>query len=301
MVQNEYDLKKKGSSGTAEEIALHRAVESLKPEYERVCNDPYAFRFLSQDTRRFFDMMASGSEMAMSKISEMDILYPGTRNSIVARVRYIDDVVKSSIEGGITQLVILGAGYDTRAYRINGLKKLKVFEVDQLATQTVKIEKIKEIFGSLPDHVEYVAVNIGKEELGQGLGSKGFDTSKKTLFIMEGLIYYLEPSVVDDLLAFIVRNSAQGSAIVFDFFPRSMVEGTCVSEVGKRIYDRLNRYGEPLRFGIDDSLLDTFLAQRGFTNIKYTTGEEYRKTYFVGNNGNREICELYSFAYAQTK
>ena len=68
-------------------------------------------------------------------------LFPGLGNSIRARVRYFDDFVKASIADGLQQLVILGAGYDTRAYRIEGLNKIKVFEVDHPSTQIAKLEK----------------------------------------------------------------------------------------------------------------------------------------------------------------
>lgn len=92
------------------------------------------------------------------------------------------------------QLVILGTGYDTRAYRIKGLKeKVKVFEVDHPGTQIIKKEKIREILGSLPEHVRYVSVDFEKERLGQRLIESRYDPSSKTLFVLEGLIYYIPP------------------------------------------------------------------------------------------------------------
>jgi methyltransferase (TIGR00027 family) len=63
-----------------------------------------------------------------------ECLFPGLGNSIRARVRYFDDFVKAAVAEGLEQLVILGAGYDTRAYRIDGLCKIKVFEVDHVHT-----------------------------------------------------------------------------------------------------------------------------------------------------------------------
>ncbi len=180
-------------------------------------------------------------------------LFPGLANSIRARVRYFDDFLKASIEDGLDQLVILGAGYDTRAYRIDELKgKVKTFEVDHPLTQVVKIDKIKEIFGAIPDHVAYVSVDFDTESLGQKLLEKGYDRSKKTLFIMEGLIMYIPLQSVDDTLYFIAGNSRKGSSIIFDYYPKSLVDGTSQLETAKNIRNYLIQQGEPLQCGIDD-------------------------------------------------
>jgi methyltransferase (TIGR00027 family) len=132
---------KKGSSNTAENVAFVRALESLKPEKERICFDPYAASFLRKEYLTIMEMAACDS----SKIP-----FPGVHNSLSARVRYFDDFVRNFIEEGLEQLVILGAGYDTRAYRIDELGgKVRVFEIDHPGTQDVKMKKIREIFGSL--------------------------------------------------------------------------------------------------------------------------------------------------------
>lgn len=147
----------------AESIALHRALESEKPEAERICYDPYAVRFVDLERLRAFE----------EALPRYERFIPGLGNSVIARVRYFDDFVAESLDNGLEQLIILGAGYDTRAYRIKGLKeRVKVFEVDHAGTQIVKKEKIREIFGFLPDHVRYVSVDFEKETLGQKMMEK---------------------------------------------------------------------------------------------------------------------------------
>jgi len=291
-------LRRRGSSTTAEEVALHRVAESLKPEGERVCYDPYAIRFIGPEVRKFMEMMARDPGQGKERMEQMNRLYPGTQNSIIARVRYFDDFVKRSLGEGLEQLVILGAGYDTRAYRIEGLDKIKVFETDHPATQGVKMQKIKEIFGALPGHVSYVPADITAGELGHRLEEHGYDRSQKTLFLMEGLIYYLPPGDVDETLSFIVKGSGGGSAVLFDYFPASMADGTCTDEVGKRICDRLKQYGEPLLFGINEGDAEAFLLRRGFSAARNVAAEDYRRAYFHGKNAGRDVCSLYSFAYA---
>jgi len=285
----------KGPSKTAETIAMVRVGESRRPEDERICYDPYAIRFISQEVLEF---ATCNPEKYKAFLAQKERLVPGAGNSIIARVRYFDDVVNFSIGEGLEQLVILGAGYDTRAYRIEGLKNVRIFEVDQPATQKIKVEKIEEIFGSLPCYVTYVSVDIGVDTLGQRLLECGYDRSLKTLFIMEGLCMYLPPETVDETLSFIAHNSGRSSAIVFDYIPKSVVDGTCELQAGKNWRKGLMDVGEPFLFGIKEGEIETFLTHRGFSKVKSVTSKDYKKAYFFGKNEGREVNSLLSFAYA---
>lgn len=297
--ENSNGLMRKGPSKTAEYIAAGRAIESIKPQGERICYDPYAIHFIGQEFLKYFELLSRSPEMAKIIMEHFERLYPGVYNSSVARVRYFDDFVRTSADKGLEQLVILGAGYDTRAYRIEKLKEnVKVYEVDHPDTQSVKIEKIKEIFSSLPDHVVYVPVDLATENLGQRLIQQGYNRSQKTLFVMEGLTCYIPPKAVDDILSFIVKNSAKGSAVIFDYFPESLVNGICALEVGKNLRNFVEQYNESFQFGIKEGTIETFLAQRGFSQIKNVTGEDFKRAYFHGKNENMEVCGLLSVAHA---
>jgi methyltransferase (TIGR00027 family) len=288
-------MKKGPSSKTAEGVALHRLRESVRLESERICYDPYAFYFINPDILEF---IRNNPDKARAETERYDRFLPGAVNSIVARVRYFDDFVVKSIDEGLEQLVILGAGYDTRAYRIEGLKKIKVFEVDHPDTQSIKKEKIRKILNSLPDHVVYVPVDLATEDFGKKLQDAKYDRAKKTLFLMEGLLYYLPPKFVDEILSFVSMKSSTGSAILFDYFPESVVDGSCELEVGRNLHNHLAEIGEPLQFGIKGGAVETFLAERGFSRVRNVTAEKYKKMYFHGINKDREVCSLYSFAHA---
>lgn len=296
---NKRFMEKAGSSSkTAEGVALCRFKESQKPEGERICYDPYAVHFISPE---ILEWMARNPEEAKAAWTRRERILTGIDNSVIARVRYFDDFVERSIEEGFEQLVILGAGYDSRAFRIEGLEKIKVFEIDHPAMQTMKIEKAKKIFGSLPDHVTYIPEDLGRDDFGQKLLKMGYNQSKKTLFLMEGLIYYLPPGAVDTVLAFISKNSCKGSAVIFDYYPQSLVDGSCELEVGKNLYNNLLQIGEPLQFGIEDGGVETFLSERGFSKIQTVTSEDYKRAYFQGVNGGRDVCSLMSFVHATVR
>lgn len=289
-------VNRENPSQMAEGIAMQRFGESNKPEDERICYDPYAIRFIRPEIIEFG---MKHPEEAKAKIEQTEKLFPGLSSSIMARVSYFDDFVKRSIKEGLEQLIILGAGYDTRAYRIKGLKDIKVIEVDHPNTQSFKIEKIKEIFGSAPDHVVYVPVDFEIEKLNQKLFDNGYDCSKKTLFIMEGLVMYIPPKAVAETFLFIVENSGKGSAVIFDYYPELVVDGTCKLEIGQNIRNHLIQLGEPLQFGINEDEIEDFLTQFGFSKIQNVTPEDYKKLYFQGKNKNRDICELLYFVHAE--
>lgn len=289
------ELKKniKEPNPTAEFTASHRAVESIKPENERICYDPYAIQFLKPETLKIINdpvKLKAITERAGPIGQEM-----GT--SLRVRVRYFDDFVKKSAEEGLEQLVILGAGYDTRAYRIEGIKKVKVFEVDHPDTQHFKIQKIREIFGFLSDHVVYVPVDLETQTLGQSLFNKRYNSLKKTLFVMEGLVQYLSPKSVDEIFSFIARNSPKGSAVIFDYHDESVINET--SEAGKMIKNFLEQMGEHLKFGIEEGEVEEFLSQHGFSNIINVSSEEYRNKYFPEANENKNFHNPMFFAHAE--
>lgn len=297
MSENELKTNLRGPSKMAEGIAMQRFGESKKPE--RICYDPYAVHFISPEIIEFG---MKHPEEAKAAIENTERLFPGLSSSIMARVRYFDDFVEKFIDEGLEQLVILGAGYDTRAYRIEELKgNVKVFEIDHPNTQSFKIEKIKEIFGSTPGHVVYVPVDFETEKLGRNLLDNGYDKSKKTLFVMEGLVMYIPPKAVAETLLFIVENSGKGSAVIFDYYPESVVDGTCKLKIGTNIRNHLIQIGEPLQFGIKEAEIEDFLMQFGFSKIQNVTSEDYKKLYFQGLNENRAVCELLYFAHAEVE
>lgn len=296
MSENKIGVNRENPSKMAEGMAMQRFVESNKPEGERICYDPYAVHFINPEIIEFG---IKHPEEAKIKVQAMEDHLPGLSSSIMARVKYFDDAVNEAIENGLQQLVILGAGYDTRAYRIEGLgEKVKVLEVDHPNTQNFKKEKIREIFGSLPDQVTYVPIDFETQKLERKLFENGYDESLKTLFILEGLIMYIPSEAVDETLNFIVNKSGKGSQIIFDYYPESVVDGTSALVVGQNIRNFLIKMEEPLQFGIKDGTIEQFLSSYGFSKIKNLTSADYKKAYFDGKNKNRDVCGLLYFAQA---
>lgn len=282
-------------SKTAETAAAFRAREAQKPEQDRVCNDPLARHFIGP----FF--IALGRHRWLGRVFRWlgESQFPGLGGAVLARTRYIDQHTTACLGNGIRQLVILGAGYDTRAYRlVDPAQGVRVFEVDHPATQAVKLAKLREVLDPVPVHVQFVALDFGRDELAQRLIDAGYDPAQRTLFIWEGVSYYLSAAAVDQTLAFMARHSGVGSAVLFDFFARAVIDGTSRRKEAISLRTRLKQRGEPLLFGIDDNELVPFLRERGFETLEVVGAAACKDAWFHGSNRQTPVSDIFRFAHA---
>lgn len=289
-------METRKASHSAGIIAAHRAIESSKDAEERVCYDPFAGRFLPPGFTVIGEYEIPG-EVALKLFQD---LVPGFHEFFIARTRYIDDYLLEFINKGLEQLVILGAGYDSRAYRLGGLKnKVSIFEVDHPATQSVKKEKLQEIFQVLPDHVTYVPVDFHKDNLPSCLSENGYDRHLTTLFIWEGVTMYVAPEGVDETLAFISQNSGKESAVIFDYTYHEVVAGTYERKEAQEWLRIPKKSDEPLLFGIRKGQTEPFLSERNFCHINIITNDYFNDTYFIGANHGRKSTPILCIAHAE--
>jgi methyltransferase (TIGR00027 family) len=219
---------------------------------------------------------------------------------LVARDRYFDDYLLACLNQGFAQLVILGAGYDSRAYRFEALRNgVKVFEVDHPATQKSKREAVRRIFGSLPEQVKYVAIDFNQQTLAECLAAQGYDPQAKSVFLWQGVTYYLDPSGVESTLAFIARHAAPGSSVIFDYVDEAVLQGP----VGHNEIKNMRRYrgmtGENLHFGLPVAQIEPFLTRRGFEQVSNICSEQLKELYFKGKNQARQVTSGYAIVSAQ--
>jgi methyltransferase (TIGR00027 family) len=291
-------MKANHSSITAENTAAVRAYESVRLSAERVCYDPFAKFFLSESLVREKKDPALLSEL----ISTWDNGLPGVCNSVLARTRFIDNCLAEALEDGLEQLVILGAGYDTRAIRSDTIKHtIPVFELDHPATQKVKMQRLETNFGQLPAHVTFVPIRFESEQMTPKLIECGYDPLLKSFFIWEGVTYYIPASAVDHTLKVISGHSGPGSSVVFDYFPPSVVDGTCQAPEAAGLREGLKQFGEEIIFGIEPESITTFLNSKGFRMIKGLNSSDYHQVYFTGQNRNRTVSEIFHFVWAEVK
>jgi methyltransferase (TIGR00027 family) len=161
------------------------------------------------------------------------------------------------------------------------------------------VKRVQAIFGELPTHVTYVPVDFNTQTLEQRLLECGYNSGIKTLFIWQGVTEYLLPEAVHTTLAFVRRNSAPGSAIVFDY-----LYSEALDKVQKHAeINNMRRYrfitGEGLTFGIPESGVAAFLEERGFCQVRDINAEDLYKRYFVGPNAKRKVAVGYGIAIGE--
>jgi methyltransferase (TIGR00027 family) len=204
----------------------------------------------------------------------------------LARTRAIDDTVRAALREGATQVVILGAGYDSRAYRMQEqMRRTTVFEVDFPPTQELKKLRIRESLGRVPKNVVFVPIDFTREDLTTVLSRAGYHTDRKTVFVWEGVSFYLPESDVSATLRFVARNSARGSTIVFDYESERAVNGNHDDMRLKEAMRRLTQWGEPHVFGIPDGKTREFMSDRGLTVVSDFGSAELTRRYLTRENG----------------
>jgi methyltransferase (TIGR00027 family) len=206
---------------------------------------------------------------------------------LTARTKHIEALLRKELKSGVTQVVLMGAGYDTRGYRFyKDFPKVKFFEVDLPAMSADKQKRMKTKLPGMPNNVTYAPIDFNKQKLGEVLASVGYKKDQKTFFIWEGVIEYLEASAVESTLQFIAKNSAPGSSVVFDYCPPSVVDGTYTKDPYAAHLTRfLASLGEPFKFGIDPDKCSSYLKNHGLKQVSNVGHDYLVKNYMTGSNG----------------
>jgi methyltransferase (TIGR00027 family) len=273
------------TSRTAEYVALYRALETIEVTREPLFRDPFASLFLPPPLSRALRLARVRSLRAVLQ-RYADWRAPGARSSAIGRTRFIDDVVRSAIEEGTRQLVLLGAGYDCRAHRLSELHAARVFEVDRADMQAAKregIEAAREL-GARRD-VRYVAVDFGEDDLAASLTSAGWERTCASVFVWEGVTNYLTETAVAKVLTFI-GGAAPGTLLVFTYVHRGVIDGTARFDGADKLLRNVRRLGEPWTFGLRPDEVGGFLARFGLDLEEDVGADEYRRRYL---GGTREL------------
>jgi len=263
-------------------MALSRAIETRKAPRERICYDPYAERFLGAIYR--LPLCARPLRDGVEWL--METLFAGHHYYVIARTRYFDEFLRQRLPDNPEQLVILGAGYDSRAYRFADLMGgVTVFEVDHPATSAAKKLKVQSMPGDVTNRVIYVPVDFIVEKLAGKLRLSGYKDGCRTIFLWEGVTPYLSAEAVDEVLQFIVSSGGSGSLVLFDYIVKSLLDGTCGMRGARSEFEKMSRSAEPFTFGIGEGEIQSFLAARGFCDVVDVGAAELKEKYFAGNSG----------------
>lgn len=239
---------------TAEFASAVRALGQR--EDDLVCPDYFAPSMISGKLR-----FLTSSLIRNLTIKILHKKFPNLYAFHMVRTLYIDAVVKRLIKGeAIEQVVLLGAGLDTRGARFSELG-VSFFELDFPFTQEMKKERIARVKKQKEyndSNVTYIPIDFNSDKPFPQLKDNGFDSKKKTLVIWEGVTMYLPETVIKSVLSEIAENCESGSYVVFDYLVPKNIEPN--NQQGKDFVRKLN---EEYIFGIVPDLLDVFIASCG--------------------------------------
>jgi len=203
------------------------------------------------------------------KISGTLALYPRIpqegdetlRDMITARTLYIDRILNRAASD-MEQFVLIGAGYDSRAYLCSEKHGMKCFELDRPGTLRLKTDALNKA-GIESSHVRFIPVDFERENAFDKLAEAGWDPSRKTLFLMEGVTLYLEEETVRTTLRDIAERAAPGSVLTLDIYAQKMI--TALARSAGRILEYTN---EALSFGLPmetdfEGVLTDFVESEG--------------------------------------
>lgn len=258
--------------------AATRVIELYYPVDKRLFEDPFALKLLPFSWQVLFRLVyLPGLRGVVLSLRERRM--PGSLGAILCRTRYIDDLLKRSLEEGLDQVVILGAGFDTRAHRIPGMDQVQVFEIDLPGTRKLKENRLESVLGAVPKNVTLIGMDFDQQDLGDILADAGFQKGKRTLFIWEGVTQYLTAEAVSNTLEFVSDVSGAGSAIVFTYVRRGIIDGTDRPEWMGPFLSFARRVGSPMIFGLDQAELEQYLSDRGLKLIDDVGAAEYHELY----------------------
>jgi methyltransferase (TIGR00027 family) len=289
-------MKKNTASRTAQYMALYRAMEARRSARRRLFSDPYAKYFLDRGLR--LAAWASGFPPFESLLYRyLQRRIPGSLASGLARTRLIDDWLESWLYRGIRQVIVLGAGFDTRALRLKALRSIPVIEIDHPDTAQKKLSILRRVLPALPENIRYLSIDFDQESLAALFDREGIDFSLPTFFIWEGVTNYLQPEAIAQTFA-LAGRFAKGSVILFTYIHQQVLDDPAAFFGAERLLRDVGDIQEKWTFGFVPSALPAYLRRYGFSLMEDEGAGEYREKYLAARKSILKGYEFYRVAMA---
>ena len=279
-------MAKQRVGNTALGAATCRLIEQFQPEETRLFTDPVVKDLVGTPIRTLMQFAI----MRKFTIKQTDAIMPGIDGAQICRTRFIDEAVLAALSQGIAQVVILGAGFDTRPYRLAGMECVKVLEVDLPSVQEDKKKRLQKHFGQLPEQVTFVPIDFDTQSLEAVLTGTAFDPSRPVVFVWEGVTQYLSEEAVRRTLAF-VGTSAPGSILVFTYVLQSIIERRSHFPGAEKLMDVVAKRGAPWLFGLEPSSVASYLKPFHLHLIADVGNAEYQASYLKPLGRNLVVTE----------
>jgi methyltransferase (TIGR00027 family) len=266
---------------------------------EAACALRAAGTFEKDPAVRCPDHMAAGllggfnaTTFAKSRIIRRGFLWgarrqaPGSYTYEIARTKFIDEVTLSAAAEGLDELIILGAGLDSRPYRMAAqLEGTRVLEVDHPASQSSKRKRLRRRSLPTPSNVTYVPFDLNRDDLDAVLGIAGHERSARTLIIWSGVSPYLAEESVANVLSWVGEHRDPPASIVFDVVWAEVIDGSREYPYAAAVRRQVASTGEPFRWGVPEGRVEESLAPYGLRAERVLGPGEIRSTYLKRSDG----------------
>ncbi|HEX2285893.1 MAG TPA: SAM-dependent methyltransferase [Mycobacterium sp.] len=270
------------------------AVEQREPPGQRLVEDDLASAFLPAGLRAVVGATRLGP-LRRLMIGATERSGPGLWANLACRKRYIDEKLDEAL-ADLDAVVILGAGLDTRGYRLARRSEVPVFEVDLPVNIARKKAVVHRVLGAIPPSVRLVQIDFERDDLTAVLTQHGYRTDSRTFFVWEGVTQYLTAEAVDATFEFL-RGAAPGSRLVFTYVRRDFIEGKNFYGA-KSAYRRFREKQQIWHFGLHPDEVSAFIAPYGWRLVEQAGPDYFVRHYIEPTGRDLTASELEWSAYA---
>ena len=264
-------------SRTAEAVCFMRATDQKRPQAGRILDDPWARHFLGPT---FKALLAGWTSAPGAAVRHTPWMAARLVNFVLCRHRFMDDVVLTALAEGADQLLVLGAGYDTRIWRLGeAIGSRPVYEVDHPSTAARKQRCLQRHTAGFPaDRPSYVHIDFQQQHLDDVLDKAGFARGKKTIVVWEGVSMYLSRPALGATMNVLRELCGPGSRLLMDFW--HMVDGPGVRDEWLRFQPNLlSIVGEKITLSLHPDDAPALLQRSGWTAQDIATAPELERRY----------------------
>jgi methyltransferase (TIGR00027 family) len=274
---------------------VQAAIEQYEPPERRLVSDDLALSMLPAGQRAMVRAMRWPLLRRLT-ISAGERAVPGSWSLITSRKRYIDDKLDEALPN-IDSVVVLGAGLDTRAYRLARRSDIPVFEVDLPVNIARKQAAVQRARGAQPASVHLVPLDFETDDLIGALTEHGYRPDARTFFIWEGVTQYLTEDAVRATLG-ALRAAPPGSRLVFTYVRRDFIDGVNMYDAAM-LYKRFRQRQQVWCFGLDPDEVSEFVAEYGWRLVEQAGPDYFLRNYIEPTGRNLAASQLEWSAYAQ--
>jgi methyltransferase (TIGR00027 family) len=274
---------------------VQAAIEQYEPPQRRLVSDDLALSILPAGQRALVRMMRWALLRRLT-IWAGERTVPGSWALITCRKRYIDDKLNEALPS-IDAVVDLGAGLDTRAYRLARRSDIPVFEVDLPVNVARKKAAVRRALGAVPPSVHLVPLDFERDDLIGTLTGNGYRPDARTFFIWEGVTQYLTEDAVRATLG-ALQTAAAGSRLAFTYVRRDFIDGVNMYDAAM-LYKRFRQRKQVWRFGLDPDEVAAYVGEYGW-RLAEQAGPDYFLQHYIEPAGrNLPASQLEWSAYAE--